>query len=164
MFDHHRTLLQRLKLRHVGIVVAILILALLALVFSGKVAGFSTSLIDTASPEQVGDIAYISGGIGESDSNAMKAMAKEYKLEVVFIQKLNQREEYLADVQVQIFDHHLRKLLNIVTDGPYLLLNMPQGKYLIVSDFEGVVKQQWVNVDKAAHQKVVFWWPIPVAP
>lgn len=164
MSGHHRMLSQRVKLKHVGIVVVILILALLALMFSGRVSGLSASLMDAASPEQSGDITYISGGIGDDHSNAMKAMAKAYQLEVIFIQKLNQREEYLADVQVQIFDHHLKKLLDIATEGPYLLLNMPHGKYLIVSDYKGAVKQQWVNVSKVAHQKVVFWWPIPVAP
>jgi hypothetical protein len=76
------------------------------------------------------------------------------------VQKLNKQEEFLAQVKVQIKDHHHNMMLDITTEGPFLLAKLPQGKYLVVAEHNGVVKQQWVSVGSKKHQKIVFWWPI----
>ncbi|MBM3350757.1 MAG: hypothetical protein FJY53_03025 [Betaproteobacteria bacterium] len=151
-------LLKWLRLKHRVVLFILLILAVLSLLFSSGVTGSSSSLDPTV--EQVGDITYISGGVSESESVMMKALAVDYQLEIVLIQKLQQREEYLADVNVQVFDHNLKSLLNIDTEGPYLLMNLPLGKYLITAEYEGVAKSQWVKNDGKKHQKLIYWWPI----
>ncbi len=154
-------LMKRLKLRHWAVVIILLMLALLSLLFLSGVTGSSPTLVSAA--EQMDDITYISGGVGESESARMKALAGDYQLEVVLIQKLKQREEYLADVHVRVFDHNLKSLLNLDTEGPYLLMNLPPGRYLITAEYEGVVKSQWVKIDGKKHQKLVYWWPITEA-
>lgn len=151
-------LLQRLKLRHVLILTLALLLALLALLFSGKVSGTLPSI--WPGTQKVNDITYMSGGIGKTESSLMKAFANDYPLEVVFIRKLGDREEYLADVRVKITDSHNNDLLDIQTDGPYLLVDMPIGEYMMTAEYEGVVKQQPFRLVDDKHQKLVFWWPI----
>ncbi len=122
-------------------------------------------LLEAPAPVTVGSVTYVSGGVGDSEAEAMRAIAKNYSLEVVFIQKLKQREEFLAAVNVQIKDHHHNLLLDITTDGPYLLANLPAGHYQIIAQYNGNIKQQWLvivgsNNKKSTHKKVVFWWPI----
>jgi|GEM_PF-1093611 len=156
--SQQRRLLAQFKWRHAGIVAVIVIFAVLALVFSGRV--FGTLPLFEPSSKTVNGITYVSGGVGESEASLMKALANDYQLEIVFVQKLGQREEYIADVSVQFLDHHLNSLLNIQTDGPYLLADMPKGRYLITAEYEGVVKKQWVTLTGGKHQKLVFWWPI----
>jgi hypothetical protein len=110
--------------------------------------------------QQVGNVTYISGGVGEAEAAVMRNMAKDYLLEVSFMHKQpGQREEMLADIGVQIVDEQNNKLLDIRTDGPYLLANMPEGNYLIIADHEGDIKQQKISIDIKKHKKVVFWWP-----
>ncbi|MEI8363542.1 MAG: hypothetical protein WCG35_10030 [Betaproteobacteria bacterium] len=113
---------------------------------------------DVPTPVTMGDITYLSGGIGDSESAAMSAIAKKYPLEIVFVQRQNQREEYLAAVKLQIKDHHQNVVLDIVTEGPYFLADLPIGKYLLVAEYNGNAKQQWVSVIAKKHQKIVFWW------
>ncbi|MDO9206579.1 hypothetical protein [Methylotenera sp.] len=111
-------------------------------------------------PEVVGDISYISGGIGESEADMMRGIAKDYPLEMVFVQKLKQQEEFLANVKVKIQDIRKNVLLDVATEGPYLFVKLPPGKYLVIAENNGDVKQQSVRVGVKKHQKIVFWWPI----
>lgn len=150
--------LQRLKLRHVWILALASLLALLALFFSGKVTGTLPSLWPGA--QKVNDITYVSGGIGSTEASFMKAIANDYALEAVFIRKLSDREEYLADVRVIVADGDNNDLLDVQADGPYFLADLPIGKYIMKAEYQGVVKQQSFSVGEGKHQKLVFWWPI----
>lgn len=113
-----------------------------------------------AQEQQAGDVTYITGGIGASEAEMMRGIAKNYPLEIAFVQKLKQHEEFIASVKVQIQDLHKNVVLDVVTDGPYLFANLPQGKYLIIAEHNGDTKQQWVRVNIKKHQKIVFWWPV----
>ncbi len=112
--------------------------------------------------QRVGDVTYISGGVGRSEAAVMRGLAKDYSLEVSFTQKQSgQREEFLADVKVQILDEQQNNtLLDITTEGPFLLVDLPQGNYLVIAEHHGEVKQQKVSVDIDKHQKIVFNWLI----
>lgn len=112
--------------------------------------------------ETVGNITYISGGVGKSAAETMRSVAKDYALEVVFVQKQAQTEEFLAEVNVQIQDAQKNVVLDVVTDGPYLLVNLPQGRYLVIAEYEGSVKRQWVRIGIKQHKKLVFWWPVSI--
>ncbi|OGV76585.1 MAG: hypothetical protein A3I83_02395 [Methylotenera sp. RIFCSPLOWO2_02_FULL_45_14] len=127
-------------------------------------SALSSTLELAPKAETVGNVTYISGGVGKSEAAAMRSIAKDYALEIVFVQKQKQTEEFLAEVNVQIKDTQQNIVLDVITDGPYLLANLPQGRYLVVAEYDGNVKQQWVRVGINKHQKIVFWWPIIDSP
>lgn len=124
------------------------------------IATFAEDTMQTQTPEMMGDVSYVSGGIGESELEMMQGRAKDYSLEFVFVQKLKQKEEYLADINVRIQDAHHNVVLETVTEGPYLFLNLPKGRYSVSAEYKGDVKLRNVVVNTKKHQKVVFWWPI----
>ena len=132
----------------------------LILSFINPLVALSEDFEPSLKPEIVGDITYISGGIGESEAEMMRGVAKDYPLEMVFVQKLKQHEEFLADVNVKILDIRKSVLLDVATEGPYLFAKLPPGKYLVTAEHNGEVKRQWVRVGSKKHQKIVFWWPI----
>ena len=105
------------------------------------------------------NVTYISGGIGE-EAGDMRNIAKDYPIEIVFVQKLGLHEEFLANVKVKIQDMQTHTMLDMTTDGPVLVVNLPAGKYQIIADYNNDVKQQKVVVNTKKNQKVVFWWPI----
>ena len=107
-----------------------------------------------------GEVSYLTGGIGSSEAESMRAAAKDYTLEIVFVQKLKQLEEFISDVKVKIKDSQKNTVLDVITEGPFLLVNLPNGKYIITAEFNNDTKQQKVNVGAKKHQKIVFWWPI----
>lgn len=123
-----------------------------------------TSVLDLKpSDDEVQGITYITGGIGKSESNLMKELAKCYQLEIMLVQEptaikdSDYKEVYFADIKIKIQDHNLNNVLDIVADGPYILADLAAGKYRITADYNGSVKQQWVTVSSHNHQKVVFW-------
>jgi hypothetical protein len=106
------------------------------------------------------DVNYLTGGIGSSEAESMREAAKDYTLEIVFVQKLKGLEEFISDVRVQIQDAQKNTVLDVTTEGPFLLVNLPNGRYEITAEFNSDTKQQKVNVGAKKHQKIVFWWPI----
>ena len=109
------------------------------------------------------EICYVSGGIGGDDVRDFKAQAKGYLLEIVFVQKAdgndNDRiEEYLASVGLQIKDSKGNEVVNITTEGPFFLADLPPGKYQITAEHDGVVKTDLVHIAIKKHQRTVFLW------
>jgi len=110
-----------------------------------------------------GQACYISGGIGVDEVAEFKALAKDYPLEMVFVQKAdtednNRIEEYLAEVQLKIKDAKGNLILDIVTDGPFFLADLPAGKYQIILEHDEVVKTDVVHVSAKKHQRSVYLW------
>lgn len=73
------------------------------------------------------------------------------------MQKLKEQEQFISDVKVKIQDAQNNSVLDITTEGPFLLANLPNGKYVITAEFNNLIKRQQVSVNAKKHQKVVFW-------
>jgi hypothetical protein len=140
---------------------------LVAFALAAAVLGVATpvgSVNYTSMPIQelrVGDITYLTGGVGRSEAAVMRANAKDYLLELIFTQKLQgQRDEFVADVKVQIQDEQQIVLLDIASEGPFFLANLPQGNYLVIAEFNSEVIQKKVTVVADKHQKIEFSWVV----
>lgn len=109
------------------------------------------------------EICYVSGGIGADESSEFKLLAKDFLLEIVFVQKANTEdndriEEYLASVSLQIKDAKGNAVLDTTTDGPFFLADLPPGKYQIAAEHDGVMKTALVRIVAKKHQRTVFLW------
>lgn len=108
--------------------------------------------------QRQGEVSYLSGGIGQTEASAIKHVAKNYPLELEFIAKAKPKDEYLADVKVQIKDAHDNMVLNTTSDGPFLLAKMPAGKYMVSADHDGKVEHRQIILAAKEHRRVVFEW------
>ena len=107
-----------------------------------------------------GSVAFVSGGVGEDQSEAFKSMARDYPLELMFVAKGNPNR-YLADVKVQIKDKNGNVVLDTTSSGPFLLAKVAPGSYTITAESEGGVKRQTVQVGGGKTQRAVFVWDVP---
>ncbi len=105
-----------------------------------------------------GDVTYITGGVGQTEADAIKHVAKYYPLEVEFLLKAKPKDEYLSDVQVRIKDAHDKMVLNVTADGPFLLAKMPAGKYTVSAERNGKVEHRQIEIAANEHRRVVFEW------
>ena len=124
--------------------------------------GSASALMPTQAQNESG-VTYITGGIAE-EAEMMRRVAKNYTLEMAFVQKLKQQEEFISEVTVKLINAKKDVVLDTITKGPYVYVNVPSGRYTIVAEFNGVEKHQQVVVNAKKHQKVVFWWPITELP
>lgn len=124
-------------------------------------AAFQKCLPHKAVPDEV---CYVTGGISADEVSQFKARAKEFLLEIVFVQKTNPEEserpeEYLAEVQLQILDNKGNVVVETLTEGPFFLADLPFGSYQIIADHDGVIRKNVVKIAAKKHQRIVFLWP-----
>jgi hypothetical protein len=131
---------------------------------------FATAIGVTAAPalsavaalpmvHQQGNVVYLSGGIGQTEAQAMKRAAGKYPLEVEFLQKeATGHPAYLAGDYVAILDHAGKAVLETTSDGSFLLAKLPPGRYTISATDHGVAKKRAVDVEAGRHRNVIFEW------
>jgi hypothetical protein len=103
-------------------------------------------------------ISYVSGGVGDDEAAAMKQAARDYPVEMEFLQRAQPRDEYLADIKVEVKDQHDKTVLDTTSAGPFLLAKLPAGRYTVMADRGDKVEKRTVKVDPHAHQRIVFEW------
>ena len=106
---------------------------------------------------RAGEVTYVSGGIGHDEALAMKRAARDYPLEVVFVQKSGTHQQYLADMPVVIKDAHGKVVFEGRSEGPYFLARLPEGRYRVSTHWNSWSFSRPVNVG-AKPQSVVFEW------
>ncbi|MBN1473182.1 MAG: hypothetical protein JW914_01075 [Syntrophaceae bacterium] len=101
-------------------------------------------------------ISYISGGIGLDERERLTSIGKNYSLKLVFAVK---SREYLADVRVKIMDKSGKKVLDVVSEGPWFYADLPTGKYTVSASLSGREKQSAANIVKGQAQTTLrFYW------
>jgi hypothetical protein len=120
---------------------------------------FSSTSAHLPAEHKAGPVTYMSGGVGTDEANAMKAAEHRYNLVLEFVQKARPRDEYLADIGVEVKDHSGKMLLNVDSNGPFLLSRMPAGKYTIVASNDGRILTKTAEVSSRHHSRLVFVWP-----
>ena len=106
-----------------------------------------------------GSVTYISGGIGQDESDAMKRAASRYSLAIEMSSPAAPRAEYVADVRILIRDQRGTTVLSTTSDGPILLANLPPGRYTINADKNGKSQQRDIVVGSGARPRVKFSFP-----
>lgn len=85
-------------------------------------------------PEQVGDVKILTGGVGDAAQQAIREQADGYS----FWLTLTGRDGvYLADVQVRIENEKGEEVLETTTEGPFLLADLPPGRYAVRAMADG---------------------------
>lgn len=106
-----------------------------------------------------GSVAYLSGGVGVDEANAIKAAAAHYPLEIELLKHTRQGEnEYLAGDRVVIRDTKGNTVLDARTDGPFLLARLAPGRYTVTAQDDGIDKHRQVQITAQGHEHLVFEW------
>ena len=72
--------------------------------------------------------------------------------------KRSRKTSISADVTVRIKDAHDKMVLNVKSDGPFLLAKMPAGKYTVSAERNHKVEHRQIEISAKEHRRVVFEW------
>jgi len=97
---------------------------------------------DFLKPMREGSVAFLSGGVGEREREILKEMGRDYSLKLIFS---NKKGEYLSDVMVKISDWHGKTILTMVSNGPWLFIDLPTGVYDVEANLKGD-RKRLVNI------------------
>jgi hypothetical protein len=95
------------------------------------------------------------GGIGEEERQALEA-DPHYNLKVV---AANGAGQYIADVDVRVVDERGARVVTARMTGPWLLAELPPGRYRVVGVYDGATQSREVVVGRDGRREVVLRWP-----
>jgi hypothetical protein len=102
-----------------------------------------------------GSITFVSGGVGEDSAERMATLSKDFNLNLLFATKDG---HYLADVAVIISDARGVKVIEAVSEGPFLLAKLAPGKYQVKATYAGESFTQQTTIPAGARRELVFRW------
>lgn len=103
-------------------------------------------------------ISYVSGGVGEEESQAILAEAKQWPLLLELSQLENGRGVWIFGAKIKILNSQNQVIFDAQADGPYILINLAVGQYQIEASYLGVTQKRSVNVQASAPQKLAIFW------
>ena len=98
---------------------------------------------------------FLNGGVGEEERAMIAANVKDYSLKLTFTE---QGGAYKADVEVTITDAKSNEVLALDGVGPFLLVQLPAGKYRVKATPQGKTQQQSVSVGGTGLTEVSLRW------
>ena len=127
-----------------------------AAIFFG-VASLATvaSASNEAIVQSVGNVTYVSGGVGLESLDQLSSIAKDFNLKLVFA--LNSGA-YLSAVQVAIVDAKGKTIVDTTSDGPWFMTKLPAGNYQVVATVAGKAEKRQITVSTSQLKTVDFRW------
>jgi len=121
----------------------------------GAISFFPAANAADAVVQNMGNIAYVSGGVGDESIDQLNSLRDKFNLKLVFALKSG---AYLSDVHAVIADAKGRTLLDTTADGPWLLTRLPAGSYQVAVSSAGVTKKRQISVAASGLKTVDFRW------
>jgi hypothetical protein len=111
-------------------------------------------------PMMQNGISFIGGGVGVEERQALAQWAKSYSLRIEMALKSG---EYLGDLQIKVFDNTGKRVLESLSDGPLMYLQLPSGHYKVEISDPGstglATKVREVSVSEGRQTRLFFAWP-----
>lgn len=95
----------------------------------------------------------ISGGVGMAARDHMSQRAEDYELKLVFA--ATPSGDYLAEIPVTIKDRSGNTVVNTVSNGPWMFVDLPTGTYSVQARYDGRTETRQVAVTSGS-QRIVY--------
>ncbi|MBU3562576.1 MULTISPECIES: hypothetical protein [unclassified Polynucleobacter] len=118
----------------------------------------SWALAQTPETQHSQGISYITGGVGESETVAILADAKQWPLLLEMSQIENGRGVWIFGATIKITNSKKQIIFDAQADGPYMLINLESGDYVIEAAYQGVVQKRALSLKANSPQKVSLFW------
>jgi hypothetical protein len=129
----------------------------LAIACALALGGGYQSVMAAMQPTTQNGVSFISGGVGQDESDAIRGQFGHYNLHLTFAAA---NGEFMADIQVKISDAAGKTLVQTTADGPFLLASVPPGQYRVSATAGSSTKQQSINVPQHGPAELRFTWDV----
>lgn len=104
------------------------------------------------------NVDYLNGGIGTEQADRMRQMSGEYPVQMIFAERNQGMDEFVADVHLRVTDSQGRTVVDLPSQGPIFLLQVPPGSYTVEAERQGEVKTRRFDVAAGSHDRLGFEW------
>ncbi|RZI83873.1 MAG: carboxypeptidase regulatory-like domain-containing protein [Rubrivivax sp.] len=119
-------------------------------------AAFATEAAGLPTEKTSQGIAYVSGGVGLEESTALKSARAAYSLAVEVFHAAGGKNEYTAAVPLLITRPDGSVVFDAPTDGPYTLLKLAPGRYVVQATYREQAQRRQVEVVSGGSAKASF--------
>lgn len=78
-----------------------------------------------------GPVSFVTGGIGDGEARAFERALPHHALAIELLEHAGTREAFTADARVRIADEQGHVVLAEQAQGPFMLVDLPPGRYAI---------------------------------
>jgi len=104
--------------------------------------------------QREGNITFVTGGIGDEERDALKAVEHEYNLHVM---SAGVSGAFVGDTNLTIRTRQGEELLT--TDaGPIFYALLPPGRYVVEAEHGGQIRKQAISIGRGTAEHVHFSW------
>jgi hypothetical protein len=103
-------------------------------------------------------ISYITGGVGEGETSAILAEAKQWPVLLELSQIENGRGVWIFGATIKITNNINQVIFDAQADGPYMLINLVSGDYMIEAIYQGVTQKRSISIKPDSAQKISLFW------
>ena len=118
----------------------------------------SLSLAQIPETQHSQGISYITGGVGESETVAILADAKQWPLLLEMSQLENGRGVWIFGASIKIMNSKKQMIFDAQADGPYMLINLESGDYVIEAAYQEVTQKRVLSIKANSPQKISLFW------
>lgn len=118
----------------------------------------SLSLAQIPDTQYSQGISFITGGVGEGETVAILAEAKQWPLLLEMSQIENGRGVWIFGATIKILNSSKQIIFDAQADGPYMLVNLMPGDYTVEATYEGVMQKRVLSIKADSSQKVSLFW------
>ena len=120
------------------------------------------ALSDSAMPpvRNLGEVRFVSGGIGADEAAAMRAQRMQFPLAITFAERGPVHNGFVAGVYATISKPDGSTVLCAITRGPYLYVDLPAGTYRLAANAPGRTELvRTIKLVAGKHLDVALLWP-----
>lgn len=130
---------------------------------NGTVGGTTTDMTSAGNTngggmpqiQHQGSVEYVSGGVGLDESTALKRAASHWPLALRFT---GPTADYLSGVHVSIGGAGDTATLDAESNGPYMLVKLPPGRYTVHARYKDQEQTRTVTVSSHPGAHADFHW------
>ena len=102
-------------------------------------------------------ITYITGGASIDERDEMAAQRKDFTLLLKVAAKSG---KYLGASDVKISNQAGVTVFECTTDGPWLLVDLPEGRYTVSATGVGITQSQKILISKKTPRELTMFWDV----
>jgi hypothetical protein len=78
-----------------------------------------------------GSVGYVTGGVGQQEAKLFERQSSKHPLAIELLERAGKANEFTANAIVKISDRHGHTMLDARAGGPFMLVDLPPGRYSI---------------------------------
>jgi hypothetical protein len=128
--------------------------------FASIAVSAMAAAVSMPAEQHQGSVGFVTGGIGEREAKLFEQQMSKHPLAIELLEHAGKANEFTANAAVKIVDVYGQTVLDAKADGPFMLVDLPPGRYSIVASLKNdTLKKSSILVAHDKRARATFEFP-----